>query len=516
MNDMCVMIPDGPISRTLLLPSLHSVGVNGSSCDDVVHFDFFRRRTSPMAGALFPSDFWRRCVLQVAHAEPAVWNAAAALGALHRRWEIWMTMAYYDSSQATQEYGIVSNDWAEGERGFATRAAECYGKALQLARNVRTPAATLVLGLTLGAVANLAGRWVDARVHVTSGRKIIAQIKTAGYLTVNAEIDCASESLAHMELQGMTFSEASAPYPYLESDLPDRGGATINSAPHLPAEIENLNQATTHFLDLFSQLMLLHGRGSAFQDPASAYRIAQGFVAWEMAMIRYLETSKGRAESLEAKERIALLSLKLYHAIARAMLRGGASGPPTRWDACLAHYERIIHICSVILSLQPSVSQAVVSFDMGLVMPLYSTATRCRHPLVRRYALTLLRRSNRHEGRWQSLAAAAVATKIATLEEAGLGIEAPMQAYLRVSQEREWADAAHREEPRHWLRGDEGWQAQQTWEGVPLVPEERRFEDVLVTADTDAKAAILSLGRFSASGNELPRVGPIRVHFSEA
>lgn len=59
------------------------------------------------------------------------------------------------------------------------------------------------------------------------------------------------------------------------------------------------------------------------------------------------------------------------------------------------------------------------SLSLGLITPLYMTASRCRDPTIRRRALHLLHTCNRKEGIWDSSLAALVAQRIVEIEEAG-------------------------------------------------------------------------------------------------
>ncbi len=491
------------LSRRALTAAVRALAAPGPACrilagpqatDDVACFDFFRLRTAPTAGAFFPTDFWSRRVLQAAHGEPAIWSATVALGALHRRWE----------TTAVAAAGRGSPDGETLEARFAAQATLCYGQALRLARSIHQPAALLMLSLALAAVANLAGQWADARVHITSGQKLLAQMRARAPPGADLGVDSAAESLARMEMQGILFSEATAPYPYDESDLPERGTRWA------PMEINNLSQAATRLFDMFSRIMVLHGREPSPADEVAVYDglalemlIRDELVDWETSVRMYLEAM---GEAQREKHEVGLLSLKLYHAMVRLALKPSTSGPQTRWDVCLAHFERVVSLSAALLRVTQPLASSVVSVDMGLVMPLYVTATRCRHPALRRSAITLLRDSNRHEGMWQSVGATVVAAKIATLEEEGLGIEAPMLMHLPAGEMREWTDAFRREEPRHWLGGDETWSARSSWIDVPIVPESQRFIDVYLTADVDGKTARLRMIYSGADENNQPRI----------
>lgn len=58
---------------------------------DYLCFDFFRHRTGPGFAGYFDSSVWSSLILQACFTEPAVLQAVAALGAVHRRYELGIT-----------------------------------------------------------------------------------------------------------------------------------------------------------------------------------------------------------------------------------------------------------------------------------------------------------------------------------------------------------------------------------------------------------------------------------------
>ena len=58
-------------------------------------------------------------------------------------------------------------------------------------------------------------------------------------------------------------------------------------------------------------------------------------------------------------------------------------------------------------------------FDMGLIMPLFFTATRCRDGTVRKLAIALLRKWKGRNGVWDGVQAARVAEWVVRIEEEG-------------------------------------------------------------------------------------------------
>jgi hypothetical protein len=74
----------------------------------------------------------------------------------------------------------------------------------------------------------------------------------------------------------------------------------------------------------------------------------------------------------------------------------------------------------------------VLTAEMGVVPPLYYAAMKCRHPILRRRALSLLQIAPRQKGLWGSFAADRVVATVIALEEGdahtpGAGLREPSE-----------------------------------------------------------------------------------------
>jgi cholestenol Delta-isomerase len=458
----------GPASRVLAGPQ---------APDDVACFDFFRLHTATMTAISFPSDFWNRTILQLAHTEPAVWHTAIAIGALHRRWEITTTDAK-----------------PEIAAGFADLAEKSYGNALSLAKSISDPLSLLSLSLALAATSNLSGKWTDSRVHIASGQKLLDELQQNG-TTSASELTSAADSLARMNLEAVSFSDSRARYPYSEriGEYPQPVPPPWCLDASQPPPIQTLSQAATQLFDILKRMLVL---GGLVDDGHIAFVESEEQVlhkeieAWEAEARTYVRKSKaktsGYSEGSSTDEQATWLSIKLYHAVLRLLMRGKMAGPESRYDSCLAHFERIVSIAAAVLGLDVSVVPFFMSLEPGIVMPLYATATRCRHPAIRRHALALLRQANRQEGLWTSFGSAILAEKLIQAEEEDLGISGPIATHLQLSSMGTWAAPINEEEPRDWLYGDKGWKSHYTWEGFPKIPEAKRIINTENRVDIDA------------------------------
>ena len=97
--------------------------------------------------------------------------------------------------------------------------------------------------------------------------------------------------------------------------------------------------------------------------------------------------------------------------------------PPqeTAFDGFTTSFESVVDLATSVIyesdTRKDSGQITLFSFDTGLVPPLYFTATRCRDPLIRRQALSLLLSTPRQECLWSSEMLFKVAERIILIEE---------------------------------------------------------------------------------------------------
>jgi cholestenol delta-isomerase len=482
----------GPAARVLAGPQ---------TAEDVACFDFFRHRTAPMTGSFFPSEFWGGRLLQVAHAQPAVWHAAVALGALHRRWELGFAPA--GAVGVARDAGAAAAA-AASIAEFSEKAAGAHARSIELAKGIRDPLELLVLSLSLMAVTNILGRWVENRVHGAAGMRLLGEIKrerAAGCRgrLVGSDFESVAESFARMDLQNLTFSESRAPYPDFENESKEEVlmHADLLEDILLPGDsFESFSQAGFQLFALIRRFLLL--AGMAENMPPEEFGAAQDEIRfqlslWEQMIKGYLQQARVADKD---KDRLGLLTVKLYHAVICLFLRADVTGPQTNWDACLPHFERMIGLAGMILNRNQNshAAPAFVSLEPGIIIPLYLSATRCRHPVLRRRALALLRQANSQEGRWHSIGAAAVAERIMQLEEENLVGLISDDAYFRfmaldVSKDEAFVEMTSKrlsaETEDYWLGGDGYWTTTHTWDGIVVIPEASRVVMTGITADTE-------------------------------
>lgn len=138
---------------------------------------------------------------------------------------------------------------------------------------------------------------------------------------------------------------------------------------------------------------------------------------------------KSKGPSLTPKEQIALDVLQLHILNARVILFFELLPPDSQVPLCdgvLPLVREILDLGEKIISASSSSNifgGKTTSFclDMGYIIPIYTVASQCKDPIMRRRAIALLRSTSRQEGIWNSLLVAKAAERITEIEESGLG-----------------------------------------------------------------------------------------------
>ncbi|CAM1507660.1 Fc.00g073010.m01.CDS01 [Cosmosporella sp. VM-42] len=105
--------------------------------------------------------------------------------------------------------------------------------------------------------------------------------------------------------------------------------------------------------------------------------------------------------------------------------REGVEGVLLRWDNYTERYQRLLGAAALAMERGNGEQNPVFHLELGAVPVLFIIISQCRHPIVRRQAIDLLRRSQVQEGVWSSELTGKVAQRIVDLEEAGITVQQP-------------------------------------------------------------------------------------------
>lgn len=151
------------------------------------------------------------------------------------------------------------------------------------------------------------------------------------------------------------------------------------------------------------------------------------FQSWSAAFHAFLKQSGSKLSSRDLKGAAVLSLSRRYAAMHFDRNSMAFSTDQTGWDQYGAEHEGMVSLAATILEASDNTTGASsgcapsFSLDMHIIAPLYCVAHRCRDPVIRRKAISLLYATPRQEGIWNSILTARVAQRLMEIEEAGLG-----------------------------------------------------------------------------------------------
>ncbi|KAK4936898.1 hypothetical protein LTR10_022355 [Elasticomyces elasticus] len=416
---------------------------------DFYCFDFFRSRTGPEFAAYFDSSIWRTYAVRACFQHPTVLAAAAAVGAVHRRFELGI-------SKEAFEYCDLSD--------------KLYHKAMRMLSNDMAsdhPNATEINMMTMklcSVFETFQGNYDLAQMHMTTGLKgLLSQnlrttYKDTQYRTVDLTYESLRRLFLKLELESVRLfgklakilsdPEESIPDPSLNPFAPESVSYLADPNPYpIPRAFTTLSQARDvlfteakwiwHTWTLLEQGMLIGSGFSRHQTHIS--RLLQ----WSMA---YAEWSKKEDTKRRSQERHGAHLLKAYREAAYLLLltqmafHSPETGevivplcdPPEtcdchrscrtyaeRKEALNAHFARLLVLSESIFNSSSffAYEEHSISVDGGIGPPLYLGSSRCRSTKVRHQVTSLLEESEIQRRVWDTLGVYSIAEKLSSIEE---------------------------------------------------------------------------------------------------
>lgn len=145
-------------------------------------------------------------------------------------------------------------------------------------------------------------------------------------------------------------------------------------------------------------------------------------------MLIDFEKWRQKLDDLLAKQRtehtdLLVLKLLMYYNVSIIWLSTCATLCQSTFDHFHDRFLAIIEYARVCIAIQQKEDKSIMSgasaSGLNIIPPLFFTATKCRHPTIRRQALSLIREAPAHEGFWAVLPIVKIIEKIMMKEEEG-------------------------------------------------------------------------------------------------
>ncbi|KAJ6024367.1 hypothetical protein N7540_005164 [Penicillium herquei] len=379
--------------------------------------DFFHQRIASKLDGQFDSQFWSKLVLQLSHSEPSVRHAVSAISIIYRDVESSLRhpAGYVNANPEAQQ------EWNTAARSLADRI-ETHPNSILV---------PLVCCLLFTCIEFLRGNGESSLLHVQSGLKILAALHNN-----DRQAPGLGSSLSAMDHK--TTEDHIVPIFSRLNVLCSLAGIII---PPIYAPTANLKEDSAHedlgdsrqrlveVLDLC--IRFIHDaipKAALFQinvdDLIEQAKLQARLEAWREELDNLLERMHATANPAKQD---AVNILLVHYKIIYIWIQVCTTAGEMAIDSYHADFEELVHYAEQIG--KPNMGMTTLqslSFEMQTLGPLYFTALKCRHPIIRRRALEILQLSPRREGLWNAHYAYVTAKRVIELEERDLnGQELP-------------------------------------------------------------------------------------------
>lgn len=427
-------------------------------------FDFFRSYSVPELTALFRVDeeFWHLSVLQLSMTQPAVRFAVTGLGALHQK---------FSNGHET----AIPDDTTDSQIQFALRQCNRAIHALSDTAASQEPVhkvATLMTCILFTCYATLQGHQTQSIMHFRNGMKLFRNLERSREAATASTTQY--DELYNAFVLALTTLEIQARSLMYDENLPafiTQSQALWPLRSDTKLVFRSLTDARCYFDSLLSDLQVFlldcDGRGEWTQVGA---RPRQSTTDQFDVFVRRQDMGKKAFEALQDeqqggyddRDRKTVLVIEIHNCIMDMYLsifRLSSEHGDLVWDLFEGSHRTVVDLSCQLLDceggdLSPTLlappgqgryaqyngsgrdneveevpdttsivresikpARPVFTFSQGVTGPLYTVASKCRDPKLRREAMVLLLRHPRREGLWDTFTAGRVSWEIMNLEE---------------------------------------------------------------------------------------------------
>ncbi|OAA64106.1 hypothetical protein LEL_10626 [Akanthomyces lecanii RCEF 1005] len=362
-------------------------------------FDYYRSQSAPVLSNIMDSEFWSGLVMRLSVTEPIVRHAVLAMSSLHEHLST--------HKEGTDTVG-PSFTYAE------------YGKSISALRDWKPsdgPTIPLLACVLYTCLEFLLDNEQAARMHIIEGRKLLGSI--------GSESSPALEMVKRDLVPMYTRLGLAA---FLYGGSPPRVPEHLRPSISTPVRFESIAEARTLLYHLLDEALRfsttarpqvytgeldvdgLQNLASAQQDLLS--RLSHWHTLF-IVLISGLKTTQANTCTQNL--------LLMYYNTATIWVSTSLSQDEVAYDSHITAFGTIVSLASAIITgAQRGPPLHSFSFETELIAPVYWTAQKCRHPLLRRAAVKLLMKDelrNRRENLWHSNEAIAIALRTIEIEE---------------------------------------------------------------------------------------------------
>jgi hypothetical protein len=377
--------------------------------DNIQYLEFYHHCAGPTMAGKFDAEFWSRVPLRMAQSE-SVRHALIALSYLNKT-ETGTLKDARSSLVVTGKEKTMLNHYNKAVKHLVKRMSEpSYSDELGL-----------VCCILFVCLEFLRGNYDTAMEHYMSGAQIISTYKRK---IASTALGSRSEDMIE-DLLIPIFARN-----YATAIIFGVPSEHVYYTPHYPAGNRECVFNTVQEAELSAQnirnmaFILTRAMGTKLvtqqQQTKEELQAQQDCLEHHRVWLRALEKLE-REKILSKEDSTAASFLKSIHHLMYIFTTRILLTVQTDFDQHLEDFKAVVHHTRTFLDDIESTSSrkpaANFTFDIGVIPGLYMTACRCRCPITRREALSLLERDLPREGLWDAQQHAMVARRVIEFEE---------------------------------------------------------------------------------------------------
>ena len=360
-------------------------------------FAFFLHKAAPVLSGALDSSFWARLVPQLGQSEPIIWNAVLAIGCLYEH-------------PRMSPYPIECVEVSHVMDSHHHQALKWYNKAIarfkiHIQQNPEDSSLALLSCLLFICIEFQQDNYSNALALLEQGFKLLSTTSPPETAYGNSHIyDVAAPFFGRLAVLASTF-----------------GTSDWYRRPNNPVFESNLAFATLRGARSVLSTLMEHGHGFVRR---AGMRIVNregtdDLIPLRDDLLSKLMDWRSMFSRLDCNpsslEICALSNLLMHYDVVFIWLSTCLSARQSQFDQYTSHFESIVKHADVVLASNDT--RPSFNFEMGVIPHLFFVATKCRHPIIRRRALSLIKKAPLQESLWQASTTATSVEKIIALEE---------------------------------------------------------------------------------------------------
>lgn len=364
-------------------------------------------------------DFWTSVVPQICRSEPPVWDAVIAISSLFE---------YPEQSPHFTFLGMERNDDALNQaqkEALAWYSRSISGVHSQINRGTADPYIALVSCVLFICVETIQGRMEQALKLLHQGFGLIQDLRLRACQTFISSTKVALLEntivplLLRLNTNALNISGTQA------SELLFLSNPTCYSFTSLASARHAITMLAAECM-VFDRDAGLHleAVGDESNVNQQFYTRQQNLISelkhWLHEYTALCQTLQYKIPSADSTQTGGTEPILLtYHAAAFVLVATCLTLHQSVYDSHMDKFQTIVNQSSLILDAlaKPDGAPPPFTFEMGVGLPLYLTALKCRHPALRRRALHLLKRSPPVQGFYKCIPSIALTENLMKLEE---------------------------------------------------------------------------------------------------